>query len=144
VVAGAAGPSLLAGNVGASKPGAEAIAWRPFDKVVLYNLVAEGRTVFVDVTAEWCVTCKANKVLVIERGAVARALAGGKVIAMRADWTRPDPRISAYLAGFGRFGIPFNAVYGPARPMGIALPELLTERAVMDAFATAAGPTPDK
>jgi suppressor for copper-sensitivity B len=144
VVAGAAGPSLLAGNVGASKPGAEAIAWRPFDKVVLYNLVAEGRTVFVDVTAEWCVTCKANKVLVIERGAVARALAGGKVIAMRADWTRPDPRISAYLAGFGRFGIPFNAVYGPARHMGIALPELLTERAVMDAFATAAGPTPDK
>jgi suppressor for copper-sensitivity B len=145
VLVGAAGPSLLAGSGGKSgKPGTEAIAWRPFDKVALYNLVAEGRTVFVDVTAEWCVTCKANKALVVERGAVARALSGGKVIAMRADWTRPDPKISAYLAGFGRFGIPFNAVYGPAWPTGIALPELLTEKAVMDAFAAAAGAGPAK
>ncbi len=144
VLAGAAGPSLLAGSGGAGKPAAEAIAWRPFDKVALYNLVAEGHTVFVDVTAEWCVTCKANKALVIERGAVAQVLTSGKVIAMRADWTRPDPLISAYLAGFGRFGIPFNAVYGPARPTGIALPELLTERAVMDAFAAAGGSVPSK
>ena len=45
---------------------------------------------------------------------------------MRADWTRPERRISAYLARFGRYGIPFNAVYGPGAPAGIALSEILT------------------
>ena len=59
---------------------------------------------------------------------------------MRADWTRPDARISAYLASFGRYGIPFNAVYGPGAPGGIALPELLRADSVLAAFAQAAGP----
>ena len=49
---------------------------------------------------------------------------------MRADWTRPDDRISSYLAEHGRYGIPFNIVYGPGAPDGIPLPELLTEAAV--------------
>lgn len=136
--------SVLWVVAGAGKSAPQATHWRPFDKVQLYNLVAEGRTVFVDVTADWCVTCKANKALVIDRGAVARALAAGEVVAMQADWTRPDPAISAYLRSFGRFGIPFNVVYGPARPDGIPLPELLTESAVLDAFAVAKGKLPKK
>ena len=53
---------------------------------------------------------------------------------MRADWTRPDPAISAYLASFDRYGIPFNAVYGPRAPGGIALPELLRADAVISAL----------
>jgi suppressor for copper-sensitivity B len=126
-----AGPSTASGAAGG------AIPWRVFDKVALYNHVAEGRTVFVDVTAEWCVTCKANKALVIERGAVARILSKGKVMAMRADWTRPDTSISAYLESFGRFGIPFNVAYGPAAPQGIVLSELLSEDEVLAAFAKA-------
>jgi suppressor for copper-sensitivity B len=142
--AGVLAPAVLAGAGG---PGAfaEAGRWRPFDKVVLYNLVAEGHVVFVDVTADWCITCKANKAAVIDRGRVATALGdGGSVVPMRADWTRPDPAIASYLRSFGRFGIPFNAVYGPAAPQGIPLPELLTERAVMDAFAAARGSAPGK
>jgi suppressor for copper-sensitivity B len=116
------------------------ITWQPFDKVRLLNHVAEGRVVFVDVTADWCLTCKANKALVIDRGAVAARLRGAGVVAMRADWTRPDPRISAYLRSFGRFGIPFNAVYGPAAPAGTVLGELLTEGAVLAAMKAAAPP----
>lgn len=54
---------------------------------------------------------------------------------MQADWTRPDEAISRYLEGFERFGIPFNAVYGPGAPEGIVLPELLTADAVMDALS---------
>jgi suppressor for copper-sensitivity B len=80
-----------------------------------------------------------NKSLVIERGPVAERLRSGAVAMMRGDWTRPDPAIAAYLARHGRAGIPFNAVHGPAAPQGIALPELLTETAVLDAFARAAG-----
>jgi suppressor for copper-sensitivity B len=122
---------------GAGAPTRMEANWRPFDKVQLYNLVAEGRVVLVDVTADWCVTCKANKALVLERGPVAAELASGRIVAMRADWTRPDPRITGYLRSFGRFGIPFNAVYGPARPDGLALPEILTESAVLAAFRAA-------
>jgi suppressor for copper-sensitivity B len=114
------------------------IKWQPFDKVKLLNHVAQGRVVFVDVTADWCITCKANKALVIDRGEVATRLKSSGVIAMRADWTRPNKKIAAYLRSFGRFGIPFNAVYGPAAPSGIALSELLTESEVLAAIKTAA------
>lgn len=60
---------------------------------------------------------------------------------MRADWTRPDPDITGYLQDFGRYGVPRNVVYGPGAPDGIALRELLTSDAVMDALRRAtAGP----
>ena len=60
---------------------------------------------------------------------------------MRADWTQPDDAISAYLASFQRYGIPFNAVYGPALPDGFVLPELLTKQAVLDALDRVIGNT---
>ena len=57
---------------------------------------------------------------------------------MQADWTNPDPVISDFLAEHGRYGIPFNIVYGPRRPEGIVLPELLTTGAVLSAIAEVA------
>ena len=111
--------------------------WRPFDAALIDELVASGKPVFVDVTADWCVTCKFNEATVLSRGAVARQLASEGVVAMRADWTNPNPAIAAYLETFGRFGIPFDAIYGPALPRGLALPELLSEDAVMAAFGRA-------
>ena len=56
---------------------------------------------------------------------------------MKADWTRPDPVISDFLASFGRYGIPFNVVYGPGAPQGTPLPEILTRSSVMDAMKDA-------
>lgn len=117
---------------------AGAAAWTPFERAAIVEQVALGQVVFVDVTADWCITCQANKLRVLDRGIVAERLADDAVIAMRADWTRPDARIAAYLASHGRYGIPFNAVYGPGAPDGIALPELLTERAVLEALDRAA------
>lgn len=108
--------------------------WVPFDRAAIAEQVAAGRTVFVDVTATWCITCQANKRLVLSRDPVAGRLFGGAVVPMQADWTRPDDRIAAYLAEHGRYGIPFNMVYGPRAPEGIALPELLTEGAVLAAL----------
>jgi suppressor for copper-sensitivity B len=61
------------------------------------------------------------------------------VVAMRGDWTTPDDGIARYLAGFGRYGIPFDAVYGPALPQGEALPELLSPDVVTAALALAEG-----
>jgi suppressor for copper-sensitivity B len=74
---------------------------------------------------------------VLEAGAVAAALADDRIVRMRADWTSPDPAIADYLAAYGRYGIPFNIVYGPSMPAGIALPELLTDAAVLNALAEA-------
>ncbi|MFM7344974.1 MAG: protein-disulfide reductase DsbD family protein [Tagaea sp.] len=129
-------PLRFAETPGAT-PAESAIPWREFDRAAIDQAVREGKTVFVDVTADWCVTCQVNKRLVVTRGQVAKQLVAGEVLAFRADWTRPDPRISAYLAEFGRYGIPFNAVYGPAARGGLALPELLTEDSVLAAFARA-------
>ena len=113
----------------------DAAAWRKFDAAEIPALVQDGKVVFVDVTAEWCITCKANKEFVLTREPVAAALA--ETHAMLADWTRPDPAISAYLASFGRFGIPMNVVYGPGAPDGILLPELLSSDDVMTALKQA-------
>ena len=116
---------------------APSAAWRTFDKGELQRLVASGKTVFVDVTADWCLTCQVNKKLVLETAPVAGWLDRDDVIPMRADWTRPDPAISGYLASFGRYGIPFNAVYGPKASNGIALPELLTSDIIVEIANTA-------
>ena len=111
-----------------------AIAWVTFDQAAIAEAVAQGKVVFVDVTADWCITCKVNKAAVIERGPVAARLRSGEIIAMRADWTRPSDAIAQYLASFGRYGIPFNAVYGPKAPQGLALPELLSSDGVIKAL----------
>lgn len=113
--------------------------WRKFDIAAVRNEVAKGNTVLVDVTADWCLTCQVNKSLVLNRGRVAEILGDGRIIAMQADWTKPDPVISDYLKSFGRYGIPFNIVYGPAAPQGVPLPEILTESSVLAAFEKAGG-----
>lgn len=115
------------------------IAWEKFDQGALETQVAAGNVVFVDVTADWCITCKVNKAAVIDRDPVAALLKGGSVVPMRADWTNPDDTIARYLASFGRYGIPFNAVYGPKVPQGIALPELLSVDEVLAAIRQAGG-----
>jgi suppressor for copper-sensitivity B len=75
--------------------------------------------------------------LVLERDPVLSALNGEGVIAMQADWTRPDERISRYLEANNRYGIPFNAIYGPGAPNGIVLSEILSSQAILAALDSA-------
>ena len=112
--------------------------WVRFDPARLAAEVAAGQAVLVDVTADWCITCQVNKALVLDAEPVSLRLAAPGVVAMRADWTRPDAEIARYLRSLGRYGIPFNAVYGPGAPEGVALPEILTARAVTEALDRAA------
>ncbi len=114
-----------------------ATAWRRFDPQAIPALVAANKTVFVNVTAAWCLTCKANEIAVLDQAPVAGKLRAPNLVAMQADWTRPNPAIGAYLAHFRRFGVPLDVVYGPGAPQGIALPELLTPGAVLDALRRA-------
>ena len=111
--------------------------WEPFDEAAIPKLLAGGKTVYVDVTADWCITCLVNKGMVLGDQQVNDLLSSRKIIAMQADWTKPSDAISQYLAKHGRYGIPFNIVYGPKKPDGVVLPELLSARIVLDAFDTA-------
>ncbi|MFY0691050.1 MAG: thioredoxin family protein [Paracoccaceae bacterium] len=132
------GPALVEPPARAPAPVPDA-AWQLFERDRIAAHIRENRVVFVDVTADWCLTCKANKSLVLDADPVRGALTAEGVVAMQADWTRPDPAILSYLQDNGRFGIPFNAVYGPAAPEGIKLPEILTRDAVMQALKDARG-----
>jgi len=71
--------------------------------------------VFVDVTADWCFTCKVNERLVLDTPEVAKVFAEHDVVPMRADWTNRDDRIGAFLAEHGRYGIPFYLLYRPGQ-----------------------------
>ena len=140
VAAIVAAPVLApAGNGDGAQRVLDDAVWRPFDEVEIHRLVADGQTVLVDVTADWCITCQVNKAAVLNRDPLASLLADGAIVAMRADWTRPSQRIADYLASFGRYGIPFDAVYGPDAPDGIMLPEILVTGSVLAAVEQAGG-----
>jgi suppressor for copper-sensitivity B len=108
--------------------------WQPFDIAAIPGYVAGGQVVYVNITADWCVTCRVNDELALSRERVRRRLASDRMIAMRGDWTRPNQDISRFLERFGRYGIPFDAVFGPQVPNGEALPELLSPEIVLDAI----------
>ncbi|WP_085903964.1 protein-disulfide reductase DsbD family protein [Kiloniella majae] len=113
--------------------------WIPFAQQQIAGEVGSGRIVFVDVTADWCITCQVNKKLVLEQDEIQSLLQQENVVPMQADWTLPSDTITAYLESYNRYGIPFNIIYGPGAPDGIVLSELLTIDEVLSAFEQASG-----
>lgn len=115
--------------------------WQPYSPESMAQYAKERRTVFLDFTADWCITCKANEKAVLDRDTVRAAFAELGVVAVKADWTTQDPRISKLLAAHGRSGVPFYLVY-PAHDHSnpIALSELLTVQSVLEALEKA-GPS---
>ena len=99
---------------------ANGLVWQPWSENARKAAQDDGKLVLLDITADWCITCKANKRFVLERepvaGMLAKLLDDSSLVMLQADWTRPDPRILAFLASHQRFGIPFNIIYGPAAP----------------------------
>jgi len=111
------------------------IEWVPFSAKELAALQASGKSVFVDFTADWCITCKFNERTAIDTAAVRQLLRDKKVVPMRADWTNANPEITAALKNFGRVGVPFYVIYPSGRAGDpIVLPELLTESILLDAL----------
>jgi suppressor for copper-sensitivity B len=119
----AAGLTLLAASTSrgeaiprtmAGKP-AGLIPWVEFDRARAESLAAGGQLVFVDVTADWCFTCKVNEKWILDTPEVARAFAEHAVVPMKADWTNRSDEIADFLAAHGRYGIPFYLLYRPGR-----------------------------
>lgn len=97
------------------KPSAGLIPWVEFDRAKAESLSAGGQLVFVDVTADWCFTCKVNERLVLDTPEVAQAFEENGVVPMKADWTNRDDEIAQFLAEHGRYGIPFYLLYRPGQ-----------------------------
>lgn len=112
------------------------IAWMTFDRQEAESLVREGRLVFVDVTADWCFTCKVNEELVLETPEVAAAFAAHEVIAMKADWTNRSDTIGTFLSDHGRYGIPFYMLYRPGQEPHV-FGELLTKEGLIEVVGQA-------
>ena len=108
--------------------------FQPFTAAALQAALDEGKTVFVDVTADWCLTCKTNKIRAINVPEVKAELAKSDVVALQADWTTYDPSITTYLASLGRRAIPFDAVYSGKTGEVEVLPELLSANNVLEAL----------
>lgn len=95
--------------------------------------VAAGRTVFVDVTADWCVTCLANEKRVFDTQAFRASVLDRGVRVLRADYSEPSDTLTAYLKSHRAVGVPLYVVYGPGTPAGQVLPTVLTLSAIEDA-----------
>lgn len=102
--------------------------WMEFDEEGLNYLVSQGNIVVVDVTADWCLTCKLNKARVLNSAEVIKKLKATNVFAMRADITKPDAKVIEFLRKHNRYAIPFNAVYGPKAKDGLLTSEFLNKK----------------
>ena len=108
--------------------------WLDFDTIKLKELVNENNIVFVDITADWCMTCFYNKKTVLDRKKVKNIFKKYDVKKMRGNLTKPNKEINKYINSYGRFGIPANVIYSPSAPQGILLSEVLTVRNLLSTF----------
>ena len=106
-------------------------------------LRAEGRPVFVNFTAAWCVTCQVNEQVALSTTTVAEALKSSGAVYLKADWTNRDAAIAGALAEHGRAGVPLYLVYGSDGGPPVILPQLLTAGLVAESLARAAVPPAD-
>ncbi len=110
--------------------------WQPFTPERLQTELEQGRTVFVDFTAAWCLTCKFNEASVLEARDVREAFQRHGIVKLKADWTNGDPVITKLLQHFGRPGVPLYVLYPAKNEEPIVFPEVLTKGMVLEKLET--------
>jgi thiol:disulfide interchange protein/DsbC/DsbD-like thiol-disulfide interchange protein len=132
--AGFAAALSLAALAGIGQSPVAAATGEIFTPARLAALRAEGRPVFVNLTAAWCVTCLVNEHVAISNDTVQRAFAAKHVVYLKGDWTRQDPAITEFMREHGRDGVPLYLYYGPHAATAEVLPQILTESTVLEAM----------
>jgi thiol:disulfide interchange protein DsbD len=136
VAAGLAATAALAFPLTASH--ADRLEWRPFSDAALQEAQGQGKPVFVDFTAAWCLSCQVNEKAVLQDKTVEQELLRQRYVLLRADWTRYDPEITSELGRLGRSGVPTYVIFSGANEGAThVLPELLTRGGVLDAIRQA-------
>jgi thiol:disulfide interchange protein len=108
--------------------------WEPWSAEAVSRYQAEGRPVFVDFTASWCLSCQVNERVALGRPEVQQAFKNANVALLRADWTRHDEAITLTLSGLGRSGVPAYALYASGEKSPRLLPEVLSPGIVIEAL----------
>jgi len=111
------------------------IRWKPFSAEAVRRLREEGKPVFIDFTAAWCLSCQVNEKVAFSSAEVQRSFTNKEIAAFKADWTNRDTLITQALAQFGRNSVPLYVLY-PSGMTGdpILLPEILTPGIVLEAL----------
>jgi thiol:disulfide interchange protein DsbD len=118
----------------------DGIPWQPFSLDRLNKELQDKQAVFIDFTAEWCLTCKVNEKTVLADDEVVARFRTRGIVPLKADWTNRNPDITKLLGKFGRSGVPLYVVFPAGRPgEPIVLPEVITAGMVIEAL-DAAGP----
>jgi thiol:disulfide interchange protein DsbD len=129
---------ILAGTpaeIGLDGAAADRIEWQPFSLATLESHLREEKAVFLDFTAEWCLTCKVNEKAVLGDRTVVEKFRTSGIIPVRADWTSRNPDITRLLAKFGRSGVPLYVLFPAGKPdQPVILPEVITARVVLEAI----------
>jgi thiol:disulfide interchange protein DsbD len=108
--------------------------WQSWSPAAVSQLQSEGRPVFVDFTASWCLSCQVNERVALDRPEVRQAFVSANVALLRADWTRHDPAITQALAALGRDSVPVYLLYAPGQSSPQVLPAVLTPGIVVNAL----------
>jgi len=127
-------PRLSAAPAVAASADPRAEAW---SESRLAALLAEGRPVFVNATAAWCITCQVNERVALRTVAVQEAFATRQIAYLKADWTRGDAAIGAMLRSQGRDGVPLYLYYAPGAAVPVVLPQILTESILLEVLGGA-------
>jgi thiol:disulfide interchange protein DsbD len=109
-------------------------AWEAWTPARVEELRSEGRPVFIDFSARWCLTCQVNERVALASPQVRRAFRDRGVALLKADWTDRSEVIAAALAGYGRAGVPLYVLYAPGASRPVLLPEVLTPGIVLAAL----------
>jgi len=110
--------------------------WEKFTPERLASELQQGHSVFIDFTAEWCITCKFNESTVLETAVVQAAFSERQIVKLKADWTNGDPAITKLLKQFGRPGVPLYVLYPGGAEQPYIFPELLTKNIVLEKLET--------
>lgn len=103
-----------------------------FDEEKIDEYINQGKVVFIDVTADWCLTCKFNKYRVLYDKSVIQRLEQDDIVAMRADITKPNLKVMAFINSHNRYAIPFNVIYGANAKNGLLTSELLSKKELFE------------
>jgi len=119
--------ACLANEATTAEPDAFGLIWEPYSEARLAALVAQGRSVYLDFTAEWCITCQVNERIVFSSSEVRALIVQKNVALMKGDWTTKSPSITAALRRFGRNGVPVNVIIKKGdQDSAVVLPNILT------------------
>ena len=128
----------------AASAGTQPGQWQPWSDAAVKQYQSQGRPVFVDFTAKWCLSCQVNERVALTRPEVMKAFEDAHVALLKADWTQQDPAIAQALESLGRNGVPAYALYPPGNGRPTLLPEALTPGIVIDAVHNLPQATPSQ